>query len=53
MIECDNCKTWYHMKCLGFTPENFQKYSGKENQWYCPECKESDLDSKKNSEDTN
>ena len=53
MIECDKCKIWYHMKCMGLTKENFQKYAGDGNQWYCPECKESDVDSKVNSEEAN
>ena len=53
MIECDKCKIWYHMKCLQFTPENFKKYAGNGNIWYCPQCKGSDLSSKKSSEESN
>ena len=53
MIECDKCKIWYHMQCLQFTQENYKKYVKNGNQWYCPECKGSDLSSKKSSEESN
>jgi len=53
MIQCDSCKNWYHTKCLGFTPENLQKYVGNGKSWFCPECEKSDIESQKNSEEVN
>ena len=51
MIECDNCRNWYHTKCLEFTDESFKKYAGNGKEWYCPKCKEEDNESNKNSEE--
>ena len=53
MIECDNCRNWYHTKCLEFTDESFKKYAGNGKEWYCPKCKEEDNESNKNSEEGN
>ena len=53
MIECDNCRNWYHTKCLEFTDESFKKYAGNGKEWYCPKCKEEDKKKKKNSEEGN
>ena len=39
MIMCDKCNRWYHTKCLSFTNEQFQKYTGKGKEWFCPICK--------------
>ena len=53
MIQCDNCNTWYHNRCLGISDEFVQKnYTQSEKKWFCPKCKDSDIDSKKNSEET-
>lgn len=46
MIQCDQCKVWYHTKCLNFTNEQFQKYDVKGKIWLCPKC--SKKDEKKN-----
>ena len=50
MIQCDNCKIWYHKNCLGISDESFQKYNGNGKLWFCQDC-EGSVDSKKNSEE--
>ena len=30
MVECEECLTWYHYRCCGYT--------GKENNWKCDHC---------------
>ena len=51
MIQCDKCRNWYHYKCLGLSTEDVKNIGEKE--WFCPDCEESDMDSKKNSEEVN
>ena len=52
MIQCDDCKIWYHNKCVGVSLEDFQTYVGNGKKYYCPTCEGHDIDSKQNSEDT-
>lgn len=38
MMECDNCKDWFHFGCVGLTPEHAADIAAKEEQWLCPNC---------------
>ena len=49
MIMCDNCGTWYHYKCIGLKDEFVQKMDENE-KWYCSDCKDSVMNSKKSEE---
>ena len=50
MIQCDDCKIWYHSKCVGVSPEEFQTFVGNGKKYYCPRCEGHDNESKQNSE---
>lgn len=39
-IECDVCGVWYHVKCGGLTPRDYDFFSGGEETWWaCGACK--------------
>ncbi len=43
MICCDGCLNWYHIKCIGMTPMEFEFFShaAETEKWHCGECKNS------------
>jgi len=39
-LMCDQCKCWYHRKCIGMEEGLYRTLSGLENfDWYCDACK--------------
>eukprot|EP01083_Nonionella_stella_P186974 685993_1 len=38
MIGCEECIEYYHIKCIGITPEEFNFYCESDDAWYCKNC---------------
>eukprot|EP01083_Nonionella_stella_P278053 945432_1 len=38
MIGCEECLEYYHIKCIGITPEEFDFYCESVDAWYCKNC---------------
>ncbi len=38
MIECSNCKEWYHKKCIKMKDKLFNKAQKSNTKWYCINC---------------
>lgn len=56
MIECGECRDWFHFDCVGMTPEEEKEHLDPTNgdlQWYCPSCvKDMEEDEKEDANDT-
>ena len=50
MIQCEGCDVWYHIKCVGVSNEEFKSYVGTGKKYYCPDCEDRGIESKKSSE---
>ncbi|TFY60590.1 hypothetical protein EVJ58_g5054 [Rhodofomes roseus] len=35
-VQCDDCKCWFHLKCMGIRSE--AELGGDDDPWYCPDC---------------
>ena len=39
MISCDNCHSWYHIRCVGMTDEQFAVYAtDRSKRYHCMNC---------------
>ena len=38
LVQCDDCKRWYHLRCIGV--KNVGELGGPEDPWYCGGCVE-------------
>jgi len=39
MVECGDCKEWFHPECIGTTREELDKnLKNSDSEWYCEEC---------------
>ncbi|EIN13228.1 hypothetical protein PUNSTDRAFT_123366 [Punctularia strigosozonata HHB-11173 SS5] len=38
MVNCDGCRTWYHLECLGI--DDPEQLGGEDDAWYCAQCQE-------------
>ncbi|KAL1699279.1 hypothetical protein EV121DRAFT_265319 [Schizophyllum commune] len=36
LVQCDGCRTWYHLRCLGI--RNMAELGKEEDPWYCERC---------------
>ena len=36
LVQCDDCRTWYHLECLGIT--DIASLGREEDPWYCHNC---------------
>ncbi|KAI9510697.1 hypothetical protein F5148DRAFT_1177244 [Russula earlei] len=36
LVQCDDCRTWYHLECLGI--KNNAELGREEDPWYCHNC---------------
>jgi len=36
LVQCDDCRTWYHLKCVGI--KHHSELGAEEDPWYCPDC---------------
>ena len=36
LVQCDDCRTWYHLECLGI--EDIAELGREEDPWYCHNC---------------
>jgi PHD-finger len=36
LVQCDDCRTWYHLECLGI--KNIAELGREEDPWYCHNC---------------
>ena len=36
LVQCDDCRTWYHLECLGIT--DIAELGREEDPWYCHNC---------------
>ena len=39
-IECDNCQTWYHLKCTELTLNNYRYYACTDDLWLYSLCRD-------------
>ena len=35
-VQCDECEGWFHLVCVGLTPEDLLDHK----DWYCSDCTE-------------
>ncbi|KAH9921305.1 uncharacterized protein B0H18DRAFT_1021375 [Fomitopsis serialis] len=35
-VQCDDCKCWFHLRCMGIRSE--AELGGDDDPWYCPDC---------------
>ncbi|KAI0056778.1 hypothetical protein BV25DRAFT_1831871 [Artomyces pyxidatus] len=35
LVQCDDCRTWYHLECIGITIADLGR---EEDPWYCENC---------------
>ncbi|EPS98064.1 hypothetical protein FOMPIDRAFT_1149250 [Fomitopsis schrenkii] len=35
-VQCDDCKCWFHLRCMGIRSET--ELGADDDPWYCPEC---------------
>ena len=42
MIECDNCKNWFHGRCVGVSEDQTKELQ--ETEWKCPPCSRGQID---------
>ena len=35
-VQCDDCKCWFHLKCMGIRSE--AELGADDDPWYCPDC---------------
>ncbi|KAI0321905.1 hypothetical protein OF83DRAFT_134986 [Amylostereum chailletii] len=50
LVQCDDCKRWYHLSCIGL---KFEDLGEEEDPWYCDLCEDDGLlDSNPSSEPT-
>lgn len=36
LVQCDECRTWYHLSCIGI--KDISELGKEEDPWYCPDC---------------
>ncbi|EIW65261.1 uncharacterized protein TRAVEDRAFT_42639 [Trametes versicolor FP-101664 SS1] len=36
LVQCDECQTWYHLRCVGF--KTIAELGREEDPWYCDRC---------------
>ncbi|KAK7688250.1 hypothetical protein QCA50_008620 [Cerrena zonata] len=36
LVQCDECRTWYHLQCIGI--RDISELGKEEDPWYCPDC---------------
>ena len=36
LVQCDDCRTWYHLSCIGIN--DIAELGKEEDPWYCPTC---------------
>ncbi|THU88197.1 hypothetical protein K435DRAFT_317284 [Dendrothele bispora CBS 962.96] len=36
LVQCDSCKTWYHLECIGI--RSIDELGREEDPWYCNRC---------------
>ncbi|KAF5361693.1 hypothetical protein D9758_007324 [Tetrapyrgos nigripes] len=42
LVQCDSCKMWYHLECIGIT--SIAELGREEDPWYCLQCVTDDED---------
>jgi hypothetical protein len=40
MIECDQCKDWFHLQCVKLRSKDAKAMEKKGEKWFCPPCRE-------------
>lgn len=37
-ISCDECFKWFHVECIGITPDKYKWMEHNGEKWFCPPC---------------
>ena len=53
VIGCDECKIWYHRKCIGMSREVWRLLGQQKNKlWLCPFCEKENQDENRRLKET-